>query len=83
MTVHQTKEGLWTISVQFEGKSEAHSIETARGGMKVWRNIISAISFVQETCKFASAVFVEVGDWKLSRVNHEKHERKFPILQNK
>jgi len=69
VTVHQTREGLWTITLKFEGKDETHTIETARGDMKVWRNIISAISFVQENCKFASDVFVEVGDWKLCRLN--------------
>jgi hypothetical protein len=56
VTVHQTKEGLWTITVKFEGKNEEHSIGTSRGDMKVWRNIFSAITFVQENCKFASEV---------------------------
>lgn len=36
--------------------------------MKVWRNLIGAISFVQENCKTASDVFIEVGGWRLCRV---------------
>ena len=69
VTVHQTQEGsgLWTVSLQFEGQEAQHSIETARGDMKVWRNVVSAITFVQENCKFASDVFVVVSGWKLAR----------------
>jgi hypothetical protein len=67
VTVHQTKEGLWTVSLKFEGQDEPHTIETARGDMKVWRNVVSAITFVQENCKLASDVFVEVSGWKLAR----------------
>lgn len=69
VTVHQTNEGLFTISVLFEGKNTSHSIETARGNLKVWRNVQSAILFVQENCKSATNVIVEIGTWKLSRTN--------------
>lgn len=69
VTVHQTEEGLWTIAVKFEGKDEAHTIQTARGDTKVWRNFWSVISFVKENCKFATDVFIEIGDWKLARLN--------------
>lgn len=67
VTVKQTGEGFWSVTVQFEGQEEAQAITTARGDMKVWRNVIGAISFVQENCQSASEVFVEVGGWKLSR----------------
>lgn len=69
VTIPQTKEGLWTVVVKFEGQGIGHAIETARGNMKVWHNVAGAITFVQENCKLASDVFVEVGGWKLCRLN--------------
>lgn len=67
VTVKQTSDGFWSITVQFDGQEETHAITTARGEKKVWRNVIGAISFVQQHCQSASEVFVEVGGWKLSR----------------
>lgn len=68
VTVGQTVDGLWTVAVKFDGKEEVH-LETVRGSKKIWRNIGSAISFVQENCSLASEVIVKVGGWTLSRVD--------------
>lgn len=69
VTVKQTQSGFWIVTVQFEGQ-EGRAVTTARGDMKVWRNVIGAISFVQENCALASTVFVEVGGWRLSRIEN-------------
>jgi hypothetical protein len=68
VTVKQTQGGFWIVTVKFDGQAEGRAVTTARGDMKVWRNVIGAISFVQENCALASSVFVEVGGWKLSRI---------------
>jgi hypothetical protein len=70
VTVKQTQEGLWTITVKFEGQEEDRAVTTARGDMKIWRNVVGAISFVQENCALAQSVFVEVGGWRLSRLEN-------------
>lgn len=70
VTVKQTPEGFWTIRLRFEGQSEERPVTTARGEMKVWRNVLGAISFVQENCALASSVCVEVGGWKLGRIEN-------------
>lgn len=67
VTVKQTLDGLWIVIVKFDGQEEAQVMTTARGSTKVWRNIVGAISFVQENCALASYVFVEIGGWKLCR----------------
>lgn len=64
--VHQTKEGLWTISLVTENKNIL-SIITARGKVKSWRNMMSAIIFTQENCQKASQVLIEVGGWKFEK----------------
>jgi len=68
VTVKQTQSGFWIITVQFDGQEEGRAVTTERGDMKVWRNVIGAISFVQDNCALASTVFVEVGGWRLSRI---------------
>lgn len=68
VTVHETGAGVWAVAVQFSGREEAQQISTSRGDMKVWRNLIGAISFVQENCAAAADVFIEVGGWKLCRL---------------
>lgn len=68
VTVHETGAGVWAVDVQFDGSREQQPITTSRGDMKVWRNLIGAISFVQENCGAASAVFIEVGGWRLCRI---------------
>lgn len=68
VTVHETGAGVWAVAVTFDGRDETQQITTSRGDMKVWRNLIGAISFVQENCKTASDVFIEVGGWRLCRV---------------
>lgn len=67
VTVHEAGAGLWAVAVQFEGK-ETQQIATARGELKVWRNLINVITFVQHNCAAATAVFIEVGGWRLCRV---------------
>jgi len=67
VTVYEAEAGLWSVAVQFEGQ-EIQQIATARGELKVWRNLINAITFVQENCAAASAVFIEVGGWRLCRL---------------
>lgn len=66
VTVKETSEGLWTIRLLFEGELEDRPVTRARGGMKVWRDVIGAITFVQQNCDLAKSVCVEVGGWKLS-----------------
>lgn len=68
VTVHETGAGVWAVGVKFDGREQTQPITTSRGDMKVWRNLIGAISFVQENCKAASDVFIEVGGWRLCRV---------------
>lgn len=68
VTVHETGAGVWAVAVQFDGQGQSQAITTSRGDMKVWRNLIGAISFVQENCKTARDVFIEVGGWRLCRV---------------
>lgn len=68
VTVHETGAGVWAVAVQFDGQEQTQAISTSRGDMKVWRNLTGAILFVQENCKTASEVFVEVGGWRLCRV---------------
>jgi hypothetical protein len=68
VTVHETGAGVWAVAVQFDGTEKTQPITTSRGDMKVWRNLIGAISFVQENCKSASDVFIDVGGWRLCRV---------------
>ena len=68
VTVKQTPEGFWTIRLKFEGQPEDRPVTTARGEMKVWRNVVGAITFAQENCALASSVFVEVSGWRLCRV---------------
>lgn len=70
VTVKLTQGGFWIVTLKFEGHAEAKMVTTARGDMKVWRNVIGAISFVQENCTQASSVYVEVGGWKLSRIEN-------------
>ena len=67
VTVHETGAGVWAVRVKFDGRDEAQQITTSRGDMKVWRNLIGAISFVQENCSSASDVFIEVGGWLLCK----------------
>jgi hypothetical protein len=67
VTVKQTKDGFWIVTVKFDDQKQYLPMTTARGDTKVWRNIIGAILFVQENCIQASRVFVEVGDWTLCR----------------
>lgn len=69
MTIHQNTDGLWAVKVKFEEREIQLSVEKARGGSKVWRNMKSAIEFVQNNCKFASDIFVEIGDWTLVRMH--------------
>jgi hypothetical protein len=64
VTVHETGAG-----VQFDGQEQNQTITTSRGDMKVWRNLTGAISFVQENCKTASEVFVEVDGWRFIRTH--------------
>lgn len=68
VTIFETNEGFWSMAVKFEGKKELYSIETSRGVNKVWRHLAGAIGFVQESCPHAHDVFVEIGNWKLSRM---------------
>jgi hypothetical protein len=68
VTVHETGAGVWAVAVKFDGHEQAQPITTSRGDMKVWRNLIGAISFVQENCKSASDVFIDVGGWRLCRL---------------
>jgi len=69
VTVHETGAGVWAVAVQFEGQEQTQPITTSRGDMKVWRNLTGAIFFVQENCKTATEVFVEVGGWRFSRTH--------------
>jgi hypothetical protein len=67
VTVKQTKDGFWIVNVKFDDQKQCLPMTTARGDTKVWRNIIGAISFVQENCVLANRVFVEIGSWTLCR----------------
>jgi len=67
VTVKQTTDGFWIVTVKFDGQKQCLHMTTARGDTKVWRNIVGAISFVQENCALASRVFVEIGGWTWSR----------------
>ena len=67
VSLRQTSEGFWTISLKFDGKDDVHGIETVRGGQKVWRDLEKTIHYVQETCKAAESVSIEVGGWTLVR----------------
>ncbi|WP_445234257.1 hypothetical protein [Duganella rhizosphaerae] len=67
VTVHEAGAGVWAVAVQFEGQ-ETQQIATSRGELKVWRNLIGAITFVQDNCAAASNVFIEVGGWRLCRL---------------
>lgn len=69
VTVHETGAGVWAVAVQFDGQEQSQTITTSRGDMKVWRNLTGAISFVQENCKTASDVFVEVDGWRFTRTH--------------
>jgi hypothetical protein len=72
VTIFETQEGFWSMAVKFEGKQDLYSIETSRGVNKVWRSLAGAIEFAQESCPHAHDVFVEIGNWKLSRLkDHE------------
>ena|ERR1035437_3350138 len=79
VTIYETNEGLWSMAVKFEGKQELYSIETSRGANKLWRQLAGAIGFVQESCPHAHDVFVEIGNWKLSRV--KEHDARKPTNQ--
>jgi len=67
VTVHEAGAGVWAIAVQIDGQ-ETQQIANSRGELKVWRNLIGAITFVQDNCAAASDVFVEVGGWRLCRM---------------
>lgn len=67
VTVRETSDGLWAVAVKFERQEVPQLITTARGKLKIWRNILNAITFVQENCASASNVDVEIGGWRLSR----------------
>lgn len=69
VTVRQTEEGFWTIHVTFNRNEQTYSMETTRGAVKAWRDLCHVIQFVQNHCKAARHVFVEVGDWKLTRLS--------------
>jgi len=75
-TIYQTDAGFWTFKVKLKEKEIALAIETTRGGLKVWRNVLNAILYVQKNCQFASEVFVQISDWTLVRLNPEKHAKK-------
>lgn len=66
VTVHEAGAGVWAVAVEFEGQ-QIKQIANARGELKVWRNLINAITFVQDNCAGAKAVFIEVGGWRLRR----------------
>lgn len=68
VTVLQNNVGLWTINVQFDDSTRQIVIETARGDVKVWRNVESAILFVKCNFNVAKEVVVEIGTWTLQRV---------------
>lgn len=70
VTVKEAAEGLWTVQLKFDGQQEERPVTTARGEMKVWRNLVAAITFVQANCALANTVFIEVGDWKLGRLEN-------------
>jgi hypothetical protein len=65
VTVHETGAGVWAVAIQFDGQ-ESQQIATSRGELKVWRNLIGAIGFVQENCAAASEVVIEVGGWRFA-----------------
>lgn len=67
VTVHEAGAGVWAVAVKFEGQ-DSQQIATSRGELKVWRNLIGAITFVQDNCAAASDVYIEVGGWRLCRV---------------
>lgn len=71
VTVHEAGAGVWAVAVQFDGQ-ESQQIATSRGELKVWRTLIGAINFVQDNCAAATDVFIDVGNWRLSRLHaHE------------
>lgn len=71
VTIFECSEGLWTVTVKFDREDgKSHSIRTARGDVKSWRNLVGAVGFVKEYCGLATEVFVEVAGWKLYRLNH-------------
>lgn len=68
VTVLQNNGGSWVITVQFDDSSRQVVIETARGKVKVWRSLESAILFVMLNFNFATEVSVEIEQWKFQRV---------------
>lgn len=57
----------WTVNVSFLESTHQQLVKTVRGETKTWKNIGSAIAFVQENSASAKTVTLHVGDWQFSR----------------
>ena len=65
--VKKADDGFWRVEIHLSGKEQAYEIDTSRGMPKGWRQLSDAIAFVQQNCSNPKDVFVEVGEWVLTK----------------
>lgn len=67
VVIHKVTNGFWAMKLEKDG--QAYPVGTARGDRKIWRDLSVAITFAQINYQFACNIVVEIGDWKLERIN--------------
>jgi hypothetical protein len=65
--IKKAEGGFWRVEIHLGDKDRVYEIDTTRGVPKGWRQLSDAIIFVQENCKHPKDVFVEVGEWVLTK----------------
>ncbi|MGK9145835.1 hypothetical protein KXR77_20550 [Xanthomonas euvesicatoria] len=65
--IKTTENGFWKIKIHLDGQDRVYDVETTRGVTKGWRNLSDAILFAQENCKYFKSIFIEIGDWVLTK----------------
>ncbi len=65
--IKRASDGFWRVEIHLGENLRMYEIDTTRGVPKGWRLLSDAITFVQENCQKPKNVFVEVGDWVLTK----------------
>lgn len=65
--IKATENGFWKIKIHLDGQDRVYDVETTRGVTKGWRNLSDAILFAQENCKYFKSIFIEIGEWVLTK----------------
>lgn len=65
--IKQADDGFWRVQIHLSDNDRTYEIDTTRGVPKGWRQLSDAVLFVQENCKDPKDVFVEIGEWVLTK----------------